>query len=201
MFDTRIRPLIDPPLNAAGRAIASRGITADQITIAGFLVGLLAVPALWGGQTWLALFFILCNRIADGLDGAVARATKLSDSGGYLDIVLDFIFYASVPLGFALMDPATNALPAAVLLFAFMGTGSSFLTFAIMAAKNGLETDHQGKKSLYYLQGLTEGFETIALFVLCCLLPGWFWLLALIYAVMCAVTTITRIWTSVQTFR
>ena len=60
-----------------------------------------------------------------------------------------------------------------------MGTGSSFLAFAIMAAKRGLSTDLRGRKSLYYLGGLTEGTETILFLALACLLPAWFALLAL----------------------
>jgi hypothetical protein len=60
-----------------------------------------------------------------------------TDRGAFLDITLDFLFYASIPLAFALADPAANALPAAVLLAAFIGTGSSFLAFAVLAERRG----------------------------------------------------------------
>ncbi len=193
MFDSRLRPLIDPPLNVGGRALARFGVSADQVTLAGFFLGLLAVPALWQGSYALALVFIVLNRLADGLDGAVARATSPSDRGGFLDICLDFLFYAAIPLGFALADPQHNALAAAVLLASFIGTGSSFLAFAVMAEKHQISTQAQGKKSFYYLEGLTEGAETIACFVLMCLLPSWFVPLALFYALLCTITTATRI--------
>ena len=111
----------------------------------------------------------------------------LSDLGGFLDIVLDFIVYAGMPFAFALADPAANGLAAAFLVFAFMGTGSSFLAFAVMAAKRGLATELRGRKSLYYLGGLTEGTETILFLVAwpACF-PRSFAPLALGFAVACA---------------
>ena len=191
MFDAALRRLIDPPLNRLGRRLARSGITANQITLAGFAVGLLALPALAYQAYWLALLFILLNRLFDGLDGAVARAIGPSDLGGYLDIVCDFIFYAAIAFGFALAEPG-NAVAAAFLVFSFIGTGSSFLAYAIIAAKRGITTERQGKKSLYYLGGLTEGGETIAIFVLFCLFPSAFVWLAVIFGVLCWITTATR---------
>lgn len=191
MFDATLRRLIDPPLNRLGRRLARSGITANQITLAGFAVGLLALPALAYQAYWLALFFILLNRLFDGLDGAVARAVGPSDLGGYLDIVCDFIFYAAIAFGFALAEPG-NAVAAAFLVFSFIGTGSSFLAYAIIAAKRGITTERQGKKSLYYLGGLTEGGETIAAFALFCLFPSAFVWLAAIFGALCWITTATR---------
>ena len=167
-------------------------------TVPGGFVGAMALDAL-GWHGW-ALATILFNRLLDGLDGAVARQTGITDCGGFLDISLDFIFYAAVVLGFALGAPA-NALPAATLLFAFMGTGSSFLAFAIMAGKRGIENPVYHHKSLYYLGGLTEGSETIALFVLMCLWPAAFAPLAYGFALLCAITTLTRLWSGYHTLR
>jgi phosphatidylglycerophosphate synthase len=116
----------------------------------------------------------LASRLADGLDGAVARATQKTDRGGYLDIVCDYAFYAAVPLGFAIADPAANAVAACAMLFSFYINGGSFLGYAILAEKHGLSTDRRGSKSLYFTGGLAEGTETIAVFVLpasCPLVP------------------------------
>jgi hypothetical protein len=93
-----------------------------------------------------------------------------------------------------------NALPAAVLLFAFMGTGSSFLAFAVLAARRGMASTAFPQKGFYYLGGLTESTETLATFVLMCLLPGWFGVLAYGFAVMCGITTATRIVVGVKVF-
>lgn len=191
MFDAKLRPLIDPPLNAAGRRLAALGISADVVTLTGMMLGLTAGAALADGGFALALALIIANRLLDGLDGAVARARGLTDFGGYLDIVADFIFYVSVPLGFALADPA-NALPAALLLASFTLTGISFLAFATLAAKRGIETAAHGRKSFFYNTGLAEGAETIAVFIAMCLWPDWFATIAYGYAVLCLLTVIQR---------
>src|SRR5690606_10249682 len=142
--------------------------------LAGFVLGLLAMLAI-AFQSYLAgLALILLNRLADGLDGAVARGTRSTDLGGFLDIVLDFLVYSGTVFAFALADPPADALAAASLVFSFTGTGASFLAFAAMAAKRGLTTELRGHKSLYYLGGLTEGTETILVLVAFCLFPGWF---------------------------
>jgi len=201
VIDAQLRKYIDPPTNRVASWFVGRGIRADQITLVGFFIGLLAVPALWAGLPLLALAFIALNRIADGLDGAVARQTAPTDRGGFLDICLDFFFYSAVPFGFALMDPAQNALPACFLIFSFIGTGASFLAFAIFAEKRGISTDLRGKKSLYYLGGLTEGFETIAFLVLACIFPGAFWWMAIVFGLLAWVTATTRVIAGWQMFR
>lgn len=193
MFDARIRPLIDPLLNRLGRVLASSGVSATFITLVGFAFGMGAAVAIATGYFVLGFVLIAVNRIADGLDGAVARATKKTDLGGYLDITLDFVFYGAIPLAFAIQNPAVNALPAAALICSFYANGSAFLAFAIMAERRGLSTDRQGVKSLYYLGGLAEGTETIALFLLMALLPGWFPILAWTFAAVCLVSAGARV--------
>ena len=182
------------------RPLAGAGVSANGVTLAGFALGLSAVPLLASDAYGWALLAILANRLADGLDGAIARRSGPTDLGGYLDIVCDFLFYAGVVFGFALARPE-NALPAAFLIFSFVGTGSSFLAFAILAAKRGLATAARGRKSFYHLGGLTEGSETIALFVAVCLLPDAFPLLAWIFGALCWITTVSRILGAAATFR
>jgi phosphatidylglycerophosphate synthase len=126
---------------------------------------------------------------------------KPTDRGAFLDIGLDFIFYAAVPLAFAIADARANALAAALLLASFLGTGTSFLAYAILAEKRGLRSTDYPSKSFYYLGGLTEGTETILCFVLMCLWPEHFALFAYVYAAMCAVTTVTRLAAGWQAFK
>ncbi|MCF3595081.1 CDP-alcohol phosphatidyltransferase family protein [Rhodobacteraceae bacterium LMO-12] len=192
MIDAAILPLQRRILTPPGRWLAECGISADQLTLTGFALGVLAVPALAHGAFGLALTLLALNRLADGLDGTVARLTGATDRGAFLDIALDFVFYALFPLGFALANPAVNALPAAVLIAAFVGTGSSFLAFAAIAAKRGENAAAFPSKGIYYLGGLTEGFETIAIFVAMCLFPQVFPILAYGYAAACALTTVLR---------
>lgn len=200
MLDPLARRLIDPPLNRAGAALAARGIAANTVTLVGFAIGLAAPLALAFEAYLVALAAILLNRLADGLDGAIARARGPSDLGGFLDIVLDFVFYASVPLGFAVGRP-DFALPAAFLLASFMGTSASFLAFAVFAAKHGLSTNRRGGKALYYLGGLAEGTETIAVFVACCLFPALFPYFAFVFGLLCWLTTLFRVLSGVRAFR
>lgn len=200
MLDARLRPLIDPPFNAAGRWLAARGASANALTIFGLFVGLAAAVAVSQRAYGIALALIVANRIFDGLDGAVARARGPSDFGGYLDSLCDFAFYVAVPLGFAVATPA-NALPAAILIASFTITGVSFLAFAALAAKRGLETSAHGKKSFFYSTGIAEGTETIAVFVLMCILPGVFAAIAYAYATLCLLTVGQRSWMAARSFK
>ena len=192
MIDARLLPILHRIYAKPARALVARGVTADMLTLGGFALGVLAVPALAMAWTQVALILILANRIADGLDGAVARLNGPTDRGAFLDIALDFKFYALVPLGFAFLDPTRNALAAAALIAAFIGTGSSFLAFASIAAKRGMTAERYPKKGIYYLGGLTEGTETITVFVVMCLWPQAFWGLAWVYAAACLLTTALR---------
>lgn len=200
MLDRYLRPLIDPPLERLAAALAPR-LSADAVTVGGFAIGLLAMLAVMLGQFWLGLLLLLLNRLADGLDGAIARCRGVTDLGGYLDIVLDFIIYSGIVFAFAVADPAANALAAAFLVFSFMGTGASFLAFAIMAAKHGLDSPEQGTKSLYYLGGLAEGTETILFLVAVLAWPAGFALLAWLFGILCWLTTAGRILIAVRVLR
>lgn len=200
MLDARIRPLIDSPLNRAGHLIARWGISANMLTFAGLALGLGGAVAIGFGEVFWGLALIIANRLADGLDGAVARATTPTDLGGYFDIVGDFAFYVSIPLAFGFMAPA-NAMPALALVASFVLTGVSFLAFAVIAAKHGEETQAHGKKSFFYSTGLAEGAETIAVFIAMCLFPDWFGVIAYGYAALCVLTVFQRSAMAVTQFR
>ena len=192
MIDAKLLPLQRRLLRPMALGLVTFGVRADQVTITGFLVGIVALPLLASEQYIWALVFILLNRLLDGINGEVARLTITTDRGAFLDIALDFVFYALIPLGFALANVTENALAAAVLLAAFVGTGSSFLAFSLMAEKRKLHAQKFPSKGLYYLGGLTEGAETIAVFVAFCLWPNLFTPLAYGFAFACGLTTLSR---------
>lgn len=192
MIDRYLLPVQKRLLQPLADWLVERKVSANSITLTGFAIGLAALPLLALNQYGLALVAILVNRLLDGLDGAVARATTPTDRGAFIDIALDFFFYAVVPLGFAFANPANNALAAAMLITAFVGTGSSFLAFSVIAGKRGIAAEDYPQKGIYYLGGLTEGTETVIFFILICLLPGWFAELACLFAILCLVTTVTR---------
>jgi phosphatidylglycerophosphate synthase len=200
MLDAHIRPLIDPPLNAAGRHLAGLGIGANTVTLLGLAIGLVAAAMIALGAPLWALVPLVVSRLADGLDGAVARASHKTDYGGYLDIVCDFLFYGAVPLAFVIHDPAANGLAGAFLLTSFYFNGTSFLGYAILAEKREMETSAQGSKSLYFSNGLLEGTETIGFFVLICLFEPFFAPLAWIFGTLCFATGALRLWAAQSIF-
>ena len=194
MLDRRATALIQPAVDALARRLVRSGIGASKITLAGLAVGLFASFLIANNAYLAGALAIFLSRLCDALDGAVARLTRPTDSGGFLDIAFDFIFYASIPLAFAISQPLQNALPAAVLLAAFVGTGSSFLACAVIATKRGMSNVDYPDKSFYFLGGLTEATETLAFFAAMCIWPALFPELAYTFAALCLVTTVTRIW-------
>ncbi len=200
MFDAKLRPIIDPPLNAIAGALVRLGVPANALTIAGTALGILAGVAVGQGAFLVALGLVILNRLFDGLDGAVARTAGSTDFGGYLDIVADFVFYVSVPIGFGFA--AGENLPYAMMLIAtFALTGVSFLAFAAIAAKRGDDTVEHGRKAFFYSTGIAEGTETIAAFVAMCILPTSFAEIATGFAVLCILTVFQRTLLAVRTFR
>jgi phosphatidylglycerophosphate synthase len=193
MLDRLAVATLKPLLDVLARRVVAVGVGADAVTYAGFGIGIAAAAAIALEAPVAGLLLMLVSRLADGLDGAVARLTRPTDRGAFLDIALDFLFYASVPLAFALADPVANALAAAVLLAAFVGTGSSFLAFAVLAERRGLTSDAYPTKGFFYLGGLTEATETLICFAAMCLWPGAFALLACVFAALCTITTVARL--------
>lgn len=199
MLDARLRPIIDPPLGFIARLLAPH-ISANAMTTFGFICGVLCFIFIAIGSTGLAgasVYFLLASRLADGLDGAIARINTEggTDWGGYADIVADFLLWSFLPLAFIILNPA-NASAAAVLLSAFAMSMVVFLAFAVMAEKRGLATDAQGRKSFFYIAGLAEGAETIAFFVIVCLAPSLFIPAAYLFAVLVYLSVIGRIITT-----
>lgn len=200
MLDHILRRLADPPLNRISLSLCQLGVSPNSLTITGFCIGLLAIPAISYHHYYLAMILILVNRIFDGLDGAVARQISPTDLGGYLDIVFDFIVYSGVVFAFALADHQ-NALYSALLLFSFMGTASSFLAYAIIAAKRDITTTKRGLKAFYYLGGLAEGTETIIFMIISCVWPDYFKWFAIGFSIVCWITTISRILIAALAFK
>ena len=193
MLDRTALKWLAPLLTRGARRLVDIGVGADSVTVLGFVFGLVGAICIIQNASGLALALILLSRVLDGLDGAVARLTAPTDRGAFLDITLDFLFYASVPLAFAIAQPEANALPAAVLLAAFVGTGASFLAVSVLAERRGLKSQDYPSKGIFYLGGLTEASETLMCFALMCLWPQHFAWWAYGFALMCGVTITTRL--------
>ena len=164
MLDRLVQNMLAPVLQTVGRALLRAGWGADALTGLGFGVGMAGAVAIANQAFGLGLFLLLASRLLDGLDGAVARLTRPTDAGGFLDIALDFLFYAAVPLA-----------------------------FAVLAEKRQLSDTALPGKSFYFLVGLTEATETIAVFAAMCWWPQHFAILAYGFSVLCAITTAMRV--------
>lgn len=200
MLDPILRRLIDPPLAKAGRRLAAQGVGADAVTLYGLALGLAAALLIGLGFPFYALFPLLLSRLADGLDGAIARATRPTDFGGYLDITADFLFYGAIPLGFVFANPGQNGAAGGFLLLSFYVNGASFLGYSVLAERHGLLSDRRGAKSLYFSGGLLEGSETILFLSALCLFPSAFPALSGSFGALCFLTALLRVRTARRRF-
>ncbi len=194
MLDGVMRKVIDPVVNIWGLQLFARGWSADGMTLLGLGFGLTAAVLIaFGMPGWLALLPLLAGRLADGLDGAIARAGSKTDFGGYLDLMADFVLYGAIPFAFAWRAPEANALAASFVLLSFYVNGSTFLGYAILAEKRGLQTQSRGVKSLYFTSGLLEGTETILFLAAICLWPAAFSPLSWLFGALCLITALSRV--------
>lgn len=157
-------------VNIWGKELSKNGINANMISIFGFVIGMMAINFLAMNMYFEALMCILINRFCDVMDGAVARIEGVTPFGIFLDACLDFVFYAGVIFGFALAEPDENAVAACFLLFGFTASACAMLAYGVVSyqgAKKAKELD----SSPFYLGGLAQGFETLAAFVLLCMMP------------------------------
>jgi phosphatidylglycerophosphate synthase len=204
MLDSVLRPLIDPPLNKIASILSSKTpITGIQMTLIGFGFGIFACFFALLSLYSLALLCLIINRICDGLDGPIARTkNQSSDFGGFLDITLDYVIYAGFPLtiGLGMMSLASLSASAFV-IFGMICSGISFLAYAIVAGKRGLETEAQGKKTFFFSTGLLEGTETILFLFSLCLFPDYFEILCFVFGFLCILTGGFRIQMAYQVFK
>jgi phosphatidylglycerophosphate synthase len=169
VFDRRLRAAVDRPFTALARRAAARGVRAEWVTLLGFLLGAGACVAVAVDQRTLALGLWLANRLADGLDGAVARCVGATDRGGFVDIVADFAVYSGFVIGVAYAQPDAR-FAAVVLLGAYYVSGAAFLAWSSLAERRARVAGDN--RSLNFVGGIAEGAETVVAYALLCLWPS-----------------------------
>lgn len=204
MLDRAVRAALSRPLDAITAAIDRRWVTPDRITVAGLLIGVASAVAAALQLWWPALALWLVSRIADGLDGTLARRRRAapggsaaaggSEAGGFLDITADFVVYGATVLGVAI--GATSGFdapwwPFLAVLFAYYVNGTAFLAFSSIAERTGRTIDDG--RSLSFLGRIAEGTETIAVHALWLILPFWSWQIAIGWCLFVAVSAVQRI--------
>lgn len=206
MFDSALRPLLDRPLARAAAVLDRPWLNPDKITIAGLALGLGSAVAAATQLWWVSLALWLLSRVADGLDGSLARLRldcsssggagpgAQSGAGGFLDITADFIVYGTTVVGVAIGATAGQGAPwwpFLLVLLTYYVNGTAFLAFSSIAERTG-HTIEDGR-SLSFLGGLAEGSETIAVHSLWLLLPAIAWQIALVWAAVVALSAAQRI--------
>ena len=205
MFDKEIQYFLQKPLNFLGNYVL-RYFTPNQVTLFSFLFGIMMCISIFFELYYIALLFLIINRLGDGLDGAMARLTSPTSLGGYLDIVFDFLIYSGFLLAFGLNNN-DHLISALILLFCYIGTGTTYLANSALSntlnLPNNNELGFKNKminKNIKYAYGLVEGFETILFMILCLLAPNLFNFLSIIFIILCLCTFITRIYVSYKAF-
>lgn len=144
----------------------------------------------------LGLTFWIINRVLDGLDGTVARVhNHQSDLGAYIDIMIDFIVYATIPIGLVIGRPEQLPTIALIVLFAvfYVNTISwSYLSALLERRAQGAATRSE-KTSITMPKGLIEGTETIFFYALFFIFPSAIGVLFLIMGALTAVSAGQRI--------
>ncbi len=166
------------------------------ITLLALLAGIASAVAAAFAVWSVALLLWLLNRILDGFDGTLARVQRRqSDLGGYLDIVLDFVVYAAVPLGIAIaLDSRATWLALAVLQATFFVNSASWMYLAAVLERRGQGAASRGEMTTVTMpRGLVAGTETVIFFTLFLIWPAHFVALAAIMAAGVAVGIMQRI--------
>ena len=200
MFDRNLQEYSTPLLLYLAKYLVKARISADFISGAGFAFGVIAALLAANSYFLCALIFFLVNRLLDGLDGVVARINGPTHRGAFLDIVFDFIIYSSLPFAFAIFD-RNNSFASCFVIFSFIGTGTTFLAYAIMQAKIPEKFQKKiGQKSFYYLGGIAEGAETILFISFILLFPTLFSPAAFLFGTLCWVSSFFRLYAGWQDF-
>jgi phosphatidylglycerophosphate synthase len=180
VFDHFLRAQKDRLLAPIARRVGRR-LSPAAITVLAFAAGIGAAYAVARRAYGLALGLWWANRFLDGFDGTLARVSgTASEFGAYLDIVLDFVVYAAIPIGLAIASPDPRASLATILLVAsFYVNAASWMALSA--------TPDQSPP------GLIAGAETVVFYSLFLVLPGQLVLLIRVMTVLVALTAVQRI--------
>lgn len=195
MLDEILRPAKERMLTPAALAVGQR-VHPMAVTIVGFACGIAAAALAARSMPGAALAFWAANRILDGFDGTLARTQgRQSDMGGYVDIVLDFIVYAAIPLGLVAGAPSfANATGALAMVGSFYVNAASWMYLAAILERKGAGARTRGELTTVAMpEGLIGGTETIVFYTLFLVLPGFLLPLFALMTALVIVTIVQRI--------
>jgi len=166
LFEKWIGPL---RVDAAAR-LAVLGMGTRALMFAAFIGGLAALPSIATGRFRLGIAFILLSRAIAWIGGAAANLREADMASTF-----ELIFLASIPFAFALHDPSSG-LSASLLLFSMIAIGAA----SLFANPNGRIA-------------AIDIAICVAAFVVACLRPDWYALIAYLLSLFCFVSAGARI--------
>jgi len=199
MLDSYARPRVQPVLEVFAGPVDRAGASPGLVTATGLLVGVGACVAAGFGEWGLALAGWILNRTLDGLDGVLARRQgTVSDLGGMLDFLADFVVYGGFICAVAIAVPDAR-IACTFLLAIYLLNNVALLSFASLVEKRSL--DFGDERSLRFTGGLAEGTETMIAYAAICIWPQEAALIAWIFAGMVSITVIQRLVLAVRVLR
>ncbi|ADI00755.1 CDP-alcohol phosphatidyltransferase family protein [Salisediminibacterium selenitireducens] len=185
MLDTRGRRYVQPIVNVSADTFLKWGLTANNVTVISFLIGVTSGLFVYFEQTLIALLVLWFSGFLDVVDGTMARKTKPSSFGTVLDVSFDRLVEISVILGLAFRYP--DAMWVLLLLsVSIIYCMTIFLTVGAVSEK-------QGVKSFYYQSGLAERTEGFILFSLMIIFTDHLILIGLIFLAVEIITSLQRL--------
>jgi phosphatidylserine synthase len=208
VLDGAARRVLEPGLDRLAAGLDRSWVSPDRITAAGLVLGLGSAGAA-ALQAWpVALVLWLVSRLADGLDGPLARRRRSrtgepdAGAGGFFDITADFAVYGAGVLGVAVGTAGAGTgpwEPFLLVLLAYYLNGAAFLAFSSIAERSGRRLDDG--RSLSFLGGLAEGTETVVVHALWLLFPDQAWRIAVVWAAVVFLSAAQRMWAGYRSLR
>lgn len=192
MLDGLLREKARAILDPIAARTTQGGLSANTLTLSGFVIGIAACFAAAMQLYPMALVLILLNRFFKGLAGAAARATMITPRGCYLDLVCDFLLFGGFVFFFALGD-FDHLMASAFLLFAYLAMFVAWAGQAVFDSRRIAPAMPEG--------GLVGQGEMTVFMVLCCALPAFFSAFAALFGLACFTGATIRITQSVKLFR
>ena len=171
MLDTNARKHVQPMLDAVAQTCMRLGFTANALTVAGMLIGVVAAALVWANYAIAGAAVLWLSGLIDAADGTLARMTKPSPLGAILDITFDRVVEIAVILALAWNHPDARFL--LVLLAGIIAIAMSlFLSI-------GAAVSNKSVKAFHYAPGLGERTEAFIFLTLMILdnvrLTMWIW--------------------------
>lgn len=185
MLDTKARFLVQPMIQKCANGFIGCGVTANQVTVGAFCLGMMVAPLCYYDYPWLALGLLWISGLLDAVDGSIARSTQTSSPWGtLLDLIFDRFVEMGIIVALGIKYPDIR-LGMMFLLCSILFTMCVFLTV-------GALSDKVGGKSFRYQSGVMERTEGFLCFSSMILFPQYLDVLVPLTTVLIAFTALQR---------